>query len=146
MMMWWFITTKNNNSVTATLKPTIANLFGIIYSMWRQLLLYHKFLSCLWCLLIYQIYVYTFIADKTKHAAKAIANGKVKAEANGQHKVKGQLEDAELQPLKDEKEEIVVTLHDVTMSLKAGTLLGVCGAVGSGKTSLLQAILGMVSI
>lgn len=45
-----------------------------------------------------------------------------------------------------EEDEIIVTLHDVTMSLKQGSLVGVCGAVGSGKTSLMQAILGMVSL
>jgi len=30
------------------------------------------------------------------------------------------------------------------MSLCEGQLVGVCGAVGSGKSSLIQAILGMV--
>ncbi|KAF6033710.1 mrp-5 [Bugula neritina] len=39
------------------------------------------------------------------------------------------------------KEIIVLTLHDITMSLCQGQLVGVCEAVGSGKSSLLQAIL-----
>ena len=38
----------------------------------------------------------------------------------------------------------ITILHDITMSLESGFLLGVCGSVGSGKTSLMQAILGMV--
>ena len=52
----------------------------------------------------------------------------------------------ELEPLDVDRNEIVITLQNITMSMKCGTLLGVCGAVGSGKTSLIQAILGMVSI
>jgi len=39
----------------------------------------------------------------------------------------------------------IVTLRNITMNLKKGSLVGVCGTVGSGKTSLIQAILGMVS-
>jgi len=38
----------------------------------------------------------------------------------------------------------IITLHNINISLKEGSLVGVCGAVGSGKTSLIQAILGMV--
>jgi len=38
----------------------------------------------------------------------------------------------------------IITLHNINLSLKEGSLVGVCGAVGSGKTSLIQAILGMV--
>jgi len=41
---------------------------------------------------------------------------------------------------------IVITLKSINLSLKEGSLVGVCGAVGSGKTSLIQAILGMVRI
>jgi len=39
----------------------------------------------------------------------------------------------------------VITLHGITLSLAKGELLGICGAVGSGKTSIIQAILGMVT-
>ncbi|KAF6038709.1 ABCC5 [Bugula neritina] len=38
----------------------------------------------------------------------------------------------------------VITLHGITLSLAKGELLGICGAVGSGKTSIIQAILGMM--
>jgi len=41
-------------------------------------------------------------------------------------------------------EDTIVTLHDITLSLPEGSLLGICGGVGSGKTSIIQAILGMV--
>ncbi|KAF6021159.1 ABCC12 [Bugula neritina] len=44
----------------------------------------------------------------------------------------------------DDAGDVVLTLHDITMSLCLGQLVGVCGAVGSGKSSLIQAILGMV--
>ncbi|GFR84980.1 multidrug resistance-associated protein 5 [Elysia marginata] len=37
-------------------------------------------------------------------------------------------------------------LHDITVSLKQGTLIGVCGSVGSGKTSLIKAILGRMEL
>jgi len=40
---------------------------------------------------------------------------------------------------------VVITLRNITMNLRERGLVGVCGAVGSGKTSLIQAILGMVS-
>ena len=42
-------------------------------------------------------------------------------------------------------DETITILHDITISLESGSLLGVCGSVGSGKTSLMQAILSMVS-
>jgi len=38
----------------------------------------------------------------------------------------------------------IITLHGITLCLTKGELLGICGAVGSGKTSIIQAILGMV--
>jgi len=65
-----------------------------------------------------------------------------------------QSKDLESQPLFQHDEEVeednlkctIITLHDINLSLKEGSLVGVCGAVGSGKTSLIQAILGMVCI
>ena len=33
-------------------------------------------------------------------------------------------------------------LNDVELEIKAGELIGICGQVGSGKTSLLSALLG----
>uniref|UniRef100_A0A3Q2ZWQ2 ATP-binding cassette, sub-family C (CFTR/MRP), member 5 n=1 Tax=Kryptolebias marmoratus TaxID=37003 RepID=A0A3Q2ZWQ2_KRYMA len=38
------------------------------------------------------------------------------------------------------------TLHCIDLSVQQGKLLGVCGSVGSGKTSLISAILGQVSL
>jgi len=39
----------------------------------------------------------------------------------------------------------IITLHGITLCLAKGELLGICGSVGSGKTSIIQAILGMVN-
>ncbi|XP_067948420.1 ATP-binding cassette sub-family C member 5-like [Watersipora subatra] len=68
----------------------------------------------------------------------AIKNGKPK---NGQA---GGFTVAELEPLDGGKADTIVTLKNITMSLKHGNLVGICGAVGSGKTSLIQAMLGMM--
>ncbi|XP_041661072.1 multidrug resistance-associated protein 5 [Cheilinus undulatus] len=38
------------------------------------------------------------------------------------------------------------TLHCINLSVPQGTLLGVCGSVGSGKTSLMLAILGQMTV
>jgi len=62
--------------------------------------------------------------------------------------IKSSLKDVEKQPRREESQtepsKAITTLHNINMSLKEGSLVGVCGAVGSGKTSLIQAILGMV--
>uniref|UniRef100_A0A3B5AUS3 ATP-binding cassette sub-family C member 5 n=1 Tax=Stegastes partitus TaxID=144197 RepID=A0A3B5AUS3_9TELE len=38
------------------------------------------------------------------------------------------------------------TLHCINLSIQQGKLLGVCGSVGSGKTSLISAILGQMAL
>ncbi|XP_054884689.1 multidrug resistance-associated protein 5 [Poeciliopsis prolifica] len=38
------------------------------------------------------------------------------------------------------------TLHCITLNVQQGQLLGVCGCVGSGKTSLISAILGQMTV
>ncbi|XP_035772304.1 multidrug resistance-associated protein 5 [Neolamprologus brichardi] len=38
------------------------------------------------------------------------------------------------------------TLHNINLSIQQGKLLGVCGSVGSGKTSLVSAILGQMTV
>ncbi|XP_050921529.1 multidrug resistance-associated protein 5 isoform X1 [Lates calcarifer] len=38
------------------------------------------------------------------------------------------------------------TLHCINLSVRQGKLLGVCGSVGSGKTSLISAILGQMTV
>ena len=40
----------------------------------------------------------------------------------------------------------VQVLHDINLSVKPGELLGVAGAIGSGKSSLISSILGEVRI
>ncbi|KAM6980884.1 ATP-binding cassette sub-family C member 12-like [Aplochiton taeniatus] len=42
--------------------------------------------------------------------------------------------------------DMVIPLRNLSFSLKKGTLLGVCGNVGSGKTSLLLSILGKMEL
>ena len=38
------------------------------------------------------------------------------------------------------------TLKSITLTVNKGTLLGVCGAVGAGKSSLLSAVLGYMDV
>ncbi|KAK2846457.1 hypothetical protein Q5P01_009456 [Channa striata] len=38
------------------------------------------------------------------------------------------------------------TLHCINLSIQQGTLVGVCGSVGSGKTSLISAVLGQMTV
>jgi ABC-type lipoprotein export system ATPase subunit len=39
----------------------------------------------------------------------------------------------------------IETLHSIELEIPRGKLIGVCGSVGSGKSSLLSAIMGDVS-
>ncbi|KAM9359680.1 ATP-binding cassette sub-family C member 5 [Symphorus nematophorus] len=41
---------------------------------------------------------------------------------------------------------LLSTLHCINLSVQQGKLLGVCGSVGSGKTSLISAILGQMTL
>jgi len=38
------------------------------------------------------------------------------------------------------------TLHNIKLEVPRGKLIGICGSVGSGKSSLLSAIMGDVSV
>lgn len=38
------------------------------------------------------------------------------------------------------------TLHNIELEVSRGKLIGICGSVGSGKSSLLSAIMGDVSV
>jgi ABC-type glutathione transport system ATPase component len=40
----------------------------------------------------------------------------------------------------------VVVLHDINLQVKSGELIGICGGVGSGKSSLLSAIIGQMKL
>ncbi|XP_078693313.1 ATP-binding cassette sub-family C member 5-like [Branchiostoma floridae x Branchiostoma belcheri] len=44
------------------------------------------------------------------------------------------------------KEDLVKTLFNIDLDLPKGTLLGVCGSVGSGKSSLISGILGQMRV
>lgn len=39
----------------------------------------------------------------------------------------------------------IETLHNVELEIPRGKLIGICGSVGSGKSSLLSAVMGDVS-
>ena len=91
------------------------------------------------------IQLYILLSEKAKDNGMTTANGNTTSIENGKPKSSDKLLNSECESLKVEKENVIVTLHDITMSLKTGTLLGVCGSVGSGKTSVIQAILGVVS-
>ncbi|XP_077987353.1 ATP-binding cassette sub-family C member 5-like isoform X2 [Glandiceps talaboti] len=45
-----------------------------------------------------------------------------------------------------ENEKFVETLHDIDLNVKKGQLVGVCGSVGSGKSSLISAILAQMQL
>ena len=66
----------------------------------------------------------------------AVTNGTVKAAPPASTEAKLDAETAT---------ELLVTLRDVTLQLQRGRLVGVAGSVGSGKTSMLTAIMGQVS-
>ncbi|XP_062901710.1 multidrug resistance-associated protein 5 isoform X2 [Mobula hypostoma] len=56
------------------------------------------------------------------------------------------------QPSPDEKEISLIsprlqrTLHNINLSIEKGKLVGICGSVGSGKTSLISAVLGQMTL
>jgi len=83
--------------------------------------------------------------DRNGKTGAAVTNGSVKAAKKTESL---ELIETEVEPLtekSDKSADMIVTLHNINMSLKEGTLLGVCGAVGSGKSSIIHAILRMVS-
>lgn len=84
---------------------------------------------------------------KAKPTKNSTPTPSTKSTSNGKN---SSSEQEELVPLAasggNKQPEIVETLHNINLDLKEGMLLGVCGAVGSGKTSLIQAILGMVRL
>ena len=62
---------------------------------------------------------------------------KVKGEANGT------LDPEEIRRLKEEVElDYITCLFDIDLKVRKGDLVGIAGAVGSGKSSLMSAILG----
>jgi ABC-type glutathione transport system ATPase component len=77
------------------------------------------------------------LGQRKKHQVKQgqkMANGVgATAEEKGQF-----ISSAENQP--------VETLHHIELEVSRGTLIGICGSVGSGKSSLLSAVMGDVSV
>ncbi|KAF6040456.1 ABCC5 [Bugula neritina] len=82
--------------------------------------------------------------DRNGKTGAGLTNGSVKAAKKTESL---ELIETEVEPLtekSDKSSDMIVTLHNINMSLKEGTLLGVCGAVGSGKSSIIHAILRMM--
>lgn len=65
---------------------------------------------------------------------------------NGLKSNNGQLEVDGLIHHSDKPEFSLEPLRDLTLNVEQGRLLGICGSVGSGKSSLLAAITGDVSL
>ncbi|XP_059187616.1 multidrug resistance-associated protein 5 [Centropristis striata] len=49
-------------------------------------------------------------------------------------------------PLLPVPQRLQSTLHCINLQVQQGTLLGVCGSIGSGKTSLMSAVLGQMTL
>ncbi|XP_051254829.1 multidrug resistance-associated protein 5 isoform X5 [Dicentrarchus labrax] len=67
--------------------------------------------------------------------------------ASSQEEEEGQEEACPpLLPVPPVSQRLQSTLHCISLSVEQGKLLGVCGSVGSGKTSLISAILGQMTL
>ncbi|KAK3787714.1 hypothetical protein RRG08_031943 [Elysia crispata] len=80
-----------------------------------------------------------------KSASKEDEAEKDEKAKNAKNKKSSEREEEEERLQEAEAEETRVTapvLHDISLSVKKGTLVGVCGTVGSGKSSLINVILG----
>ncbi|XP_038050083.1 multidrug resistance-associated protein 5-like [Patiria miniata] len=77
-------------------------------------------------------------SPNTNNNANASSNGKESGGARQGSEVTGGDDPTDPDDLK------VKTLFDIDLSLEKGRLTGVCGAVGSGKSSLISAILGQM--
>jgi len=82
---------------------------------------------------------------KTKKAVKSRKSfKKSKYSSKNSTKEEEQLLNYEDEPESDDP--VQLTLHNICLTVKEGSLLGICGSVGSGKTSIIQAMLGMVCL
>ncbi|XP_048402987.1 ATP-binding cassette sub-family C member 12 isoform X2 [Stegostoma tigrinum] len=80
------------------------------------------------------------------HSADKVPKGKKVSEANGTNEpnISVQLPEITSQTSTEKDIPILMTLHGISFSLQKGSLLGVCGNVGSGKSSLISALLGQM--
>lgn len=84
----------------------------------------------------------TFIIDNSKKHTDVLKKSKSKKIKNSDANAA-----AELEKLKNPEENMYVQiLTDITFGAPKGKLIGICGQVGSGKSSLLLAILGQLKI
>ncbi|XP_048461942.1 ATP-binding cassette sub-family C member 12 [Rhincodon typus] len=80
------------------------------------------------------------------YSADKVPKGKKVSEANGTNEpnISGQLPEITSKTSTEKDSPILMTLHNISFSLEKGSLLGVCGNVGSGKSSLISALLGQM--
>ncbi|XP_066571078.1 ATP-binding cassette sub-family C member 5 isoform X2 [Amia ocellicauda] len=78
-----------------------------------------------------------------KHKAKGIKE-LLSKEKLSLYIATGEQKDSAGELLKQDNDQNSETLHHIDLRVKKGTLLGICGCVGSGKSSLLSALLGQM--
>ena len=88
--------------------------------------------------------------DENLSATKEKNKKSIKEEENFEIEPLNQKESKEMDDrssVKDSNERrFVQVLHDITLEINPGSLVGVTGAIGSGKSSLISSILGEVLI
>ena len=86
--------------------------------------------------------------DENLSATKGKNKKSIKEEENFEIEPLNQKESKEMDDrssVKDSNERrFVQVLHDITLEINPGSLVGVTGAIGSGKSSLISSILGEV--
>ncbi|GCC24840.1 ATP-binding cassette sub-family C member 12 isoform X1 [Chiloscyllium punctatum] len=82
----------------------------------------------------------------TLNTADKVPKGKNVSKANGANdpNSSGQLPELTSKTSAEKDSIVLTTLHSISFSLEKGSLLGVCGNVGSGKSSLISALLGQM--
>lgn len=81
-------------------------------------------------------------AAKSKKHGKMMQSSKSKAKAKSEAAAASQKASDDADEKAKNEEERIFKMRDVTMSIPRGQLVAVVGSVGSGKTSLLQGLIG----
>uniref|UniRef100_UPI00398EC4DA ATP-binding cassette sub-family C member 12 n=1 Tax=Pristiophorus japonicus TaxID=55135 RepID=UPI00398EC4DA len=89
----------------------------------------------------------TNVNEEKSDPADKIAKGKAVFNTNGTNEININGLVPDITPKASTgKEGLELTLHNINFCLKKGSLLGVCGNVGSGKSSLISALLGQMNL
>ncbi|XP_072049231.1 ATP-binding cassette sub-family C member 5-like isoform X2 [Amphiura filiformis] len=94
----------------------------------------------------------TFAWDKESTGSSESSNESLqqqqqeKGKDNQQQRTNGEMElqqtNGEMEILLDDNSHLITCLFDMNLVVKKGSLIGICGSVGSGKSSLISALLG----